>query len=195
MLEIKTKIYPAPPINLREVLRYAGVGTADGTTLSLIQDCIKEAEPHLSFRVCCAEISRSSEYAPLIFGMAGTGEYLSKSEGAVIFVATVGIEIDRLIAKYSRISASKALLIQAIGAQRIEALCDVFSREYSDELLGRGYKALRRISPGYGSFGLEAQRELFSILELNKRIGLSLNDSLIMSPSKSVTAIFGFEKL
>ena len=43
---------------------------------------------------------------------------------AVFFVATVGIEIDRLIKKYSVLSPTKAVIFQAIGAERIESLCN-----------------------------------------------------------------------
>lgn len=51
----------------------------------------------------------------------------------LLFGATVGVEIDRLIAKYGRISPARALMLQAIGAERIEALCDAFCREYAEE--------------------------------------------------------------
>lgn len=48
-----------------------------------------------------------------------------------------------------------------------------------------------RFSPGYGDLPLSAQREIFAVLDCGKRIGLMLNDSLLMSPSKSVTAFVG----
>ena len=39
-----------------------------------------------------------------------------------------------------------------------------------------------------GDLSLSVQKEIFSLLECEKRVGLCLNDSLLMSPSKSVTA-------
>ena len=88
----------------------------------------------------------------------------------------------------------KALLIQAIGAERIEALCDEFCRETSEALEKNGFSVKKRISPGYGKFPLSAQKTLFSFMDFRGKIGLTLNESLIMSPTKSVTAIFGFVK-
>jgi len=35
------------------------------------------------------------------------------------------------------------------------------------------------------------QRDIFAVLDCPRKIGLSLNGSLLMSPSKSVTAIIG----
>ena len=41
---------------------------------------------------------------------------------------------------------------------------------------------------------LEVQKEIFQVLNCNKHIGASLNSSLLMSPSKSVTAFIGIAK-
>ena len=108
-----------------------------------------------------------------------------------IFAATVGLGLDRLIGKYSRLAPAKALFFQAIGAERIEALCDQFCAALKKRLQTEGLYLRPRFSPGYGAFPLAAQREIFRLLDCPKRIGLTLNESLLMSPSKSVTALAG----
>ena len=112
-------------------------------------------------------------------------------ERVVLFAATVGHTIDRLIARYGKIAPSRALLLQAIGAERVEALCNRFCDELAKEARARGLATRPRFSPGYGDLSLELQRELFRILDCPRRIGLSLNQSLLMSPTKSVTALVG----
>ena len=82
----------------------------------------------------------------------------------------------------------KALLFQAMGGERIEALCDVFCDSIAEEY-GVGLKP--RFSPGYGDLSIECQKEIFDILGYQKKIGLTLTDSFMMSPTKSVTALFG----
>ena len=109
----------------------------------------------------------------------------------VLFGASIGIEIDRLIAKYSRVSPLKALVFQAIGAERIERLCDEFSRDIAKEKGLEGKTCRPRFSPGYGDLPIEMQREIFKVLDCQRKIGLTLNASMIMSPTKSVTAIIG----
>ena len=107
--------------------------------------------------------------------------------------ATVGIEIDRLIARYSKIQPSRSVMLQAIGTERVEALCDVFCTELSAER--EESKLHSRFSPGYGDLPLDIQREIFRALECGKRIGVTLGENLFMTPTKSVTAIIGVEKV
>ena len=109
----------------------------------------------------------------------------------ILFAATIGLGTDRLIARYSRTSPAKALCFQAIGAERIESLCDVFNKEVSQQCRRNGFFTRPRFSPGYGDLPLDVQKSIFSVLDCPRKIGLSLNESLLMSPSKSVTAIIG----
>ncbi|MBR3258643.1 MAG: vitamin B12 dependent methionine synthase, partial [Eggerthellaceae bacterium] len=45
--------------------------------------------------------------------------------------------------------------------------------------------------PGYGDLPLEVQPDLLGLLDASRRLGITLSDSLLMSPTKSVTAIVG----
>ena len=65
--------------------------------------------------------------------------------------------------------------------------CDDMKKEYSD------CEHTSRFSPGYGDFDIGFQKEIFKLLNCPKNIGLSLCDSFIMSPSKSVSAIIGLK--
>ena len=108
----------------------------------------------------------------------------------VLFCATVGIEIDRRIARYALTSPARAAVLDAAGGALVEALCDKLTERLSAELAPARFGA--RFSPGYGNFPLTAQRQVFSLLELS-RIGVGLNDSLLLSPAKTVTAIMGIK--
>ena len=116
---------------------------------------------------------------------------LENCDEAIVFAATVGIELDRAIAKYSALSQAKALILQAIGTERIESLCDMFCKEISAEMAALNKGVKNRFSPGYGDFSIETQRDIFRILKPLNKMGVFLNESLLMSPSKSVTAIIG----
>ena len=48
-----------------------------------------------------------------------------------------------------------------------------------------------RFSPGYGDMPLDDQHALFRILNVSRRIGISLSESGLMIPQKSVTALIG----
>lgn len=185
---------PAEP-SVKEILRYAGVKHPDNEILPLIESCINEIKEKLSFRVCYRVLSVNINEDVCDFGdfkvnSKDLAKNLKDSEQVLIFASTIGIEIDRVIAKYSRISPSKALIFDALGAERIEALCDSFCEEFSKE---NCVLLKPRFSAGYGDLPLTVQREIFSQLAPERKIGLTLNESLLMSPSKSVTAFAGIE--
>lgn len=78
--------------------------------------------------------------------------------------------------------------MQAIGAERIEALCDTFCKDMENDFVLKP-----RFSPGYGNLPLQIQKDIISVLDCPKQIGLTLNSSMLMSPTKSVTAITGIK--
>ena len=52
-----------------------------------------------------------------------------------------------------------------------------------------------RFSPGYGDMPLAQTREICAVLQTEKSIGLSVSQSGIMIPRKSVTAILGISSI
>ncbi len=193
---VYTRIYEAPAFDRREILRYAGVRGEAPELDSLLQSCLDEVRGKLTYKVCYCEFPLTFHGGRLDLGFVETdSEGLKKNlmgcDRIVLFAATVGIEIDRLIARYSSVSPTRSLLFQAIGAERIECLCDVFEREIAARKAGVGLGIRPRFSPGYGDFPLDVQSDIFAVLDCQRKIGLTLNQSLLMSPSKSVTAIIG----
>lgn len=190
------KEYQAPPINRREILRYLGVKEETPEIAGLVDSCIKEAENCLSYRVCWGEfpIEADGETLNLCFCRTCSKDLcknLSGCRSIVLFAATVGLELDRLIAKYNRLQPSRAVALQALGSERIETLCDAFNADITKEKTAEGKGTRPRFSPGYGDLSLEVQKDIFAALNCNKNIGIGLNQSLMMTPSKSVTAIIG----
>ena len=190
------RTYPAPPVDRDEIFRYAACRRPGEEDRALLERCLEELGDRLRYSVCYTTVSVSVEGEETDLGFARSGSrdmarWLSGCREAVAFAATVGLELDRLISRYSRVSPSRALLFQAIGAERIEALCDAFCADMAAELARSGRGVTRRFSPGYGDLPLSLQRELFQVLDCPRKIGLSLNESLLMTPTKSVTALMG----
>lgn len=193
---IHTDTYPLPPVNRREVLRYAGVKAETPELSALLEEAVTEADPVLTGRVCWTEFPLNREGDALDLGFTKTESTalmrnLSGCDRIVVFGATLGLALDRLIARYGQCSPAKALMLQAIGAERIESLCDVFCENIRTEAAEGSLRTAPRFSPGYGDFPLEVQRDIFRVLDCSRKIGLTLNESFLMSPSKSVTAIIG----
>jgi len=189
-------VFPEPPFSQKEVLRYMGCRNANEDVTALAESVKNEAMPMLRYRVCWRELSvEYQETVLLIDGVSVESHDLSKAlkgcSRVLLFGATLGIEIDRLIAKYSHVLPSRALALQAFATERIEALCDAFLAERSAVYRENDIFLRPRFSPGYGDLPLRFQVELFRWLDCPRKIGLSLNESLLMSPTKSVTALVG----
>lgn len=195
MNTVYIKSFTPPPVDKGEVLRYMGVKTPDEQLLSLVDECINELEANLSFKVCFFETDVSFCDNSIDFCFCKTiSESLKRNlydcKKAVIFAATVGVGVDMLCTKYSKITPSKAVVFHALGTERVEALCDMFNDEIKLKATEQNLFTKPRFSPGYGDLSLEIQKDLFNVLSPQK-IGITLNDNLMMSPSKSVTAIIG----
>ncbi len=199
------------PVNYNEIKRYAGIRIAKTdaneqtdakeqadaaieTIEPYIDECIKEADSILRYdcvyRIEPISVSPAKDSVE-IAGVSFAGHHLAKNldgcSDVVMFAATLGMGFDRLIQKYAKLSLTKAVIMQAYGAERIESLCDAFCSD-----LKQNFAVVRpRFSPGYGDLPLAAQKPFLQILEAGKNIGIGLNESLLMSPSKSVSAFVG----
>ena len=76
----------------------------------------------------------------------------------------------------------------------IERYCDLLQEELLAQEARENNLFRPRYSPGFGDVTLEVQKIFFELLECQKNLALTLNDSLIMSPEKSVTAFIGVYK-
>lgn len=193
---VLTKFYDEPPVNKREIMRYSGCRGENSRIEELVNECLSECKGVFSCKVCYREfdVNISGDVVNIGFTESSSvslKKNLSGCNKVVAFAATVGIGIDRLIARYSHSDSAKAVIMQAIGAERIERLCNVFCEDVKIFARKERLYVRPRFSPGYGDFIIDKQRDFFSVLDCPRKIGVSLSDSLLMTPTKSVTAIIG----
>ncbi len=109
----------------------------------------------------------------------------------MLFAATLGVSVDVLLQRYGKLQMSRAVVLQAVSVAMLESFCDETMERLKKEYLEQELYLRPRFSPGYGDFSLECQRQIIPALDLNRRLGVTLTDSLLMVPSKSVTAVAG----
>ena len=200
-------------VNVREIYRYLGYGAniPDDNIKSMIEtvleNLIQVIKPKSIYNIYDC---RSAETEVMLIG-EGDKTNLNVSEAVVfesrnlasnlrqcsrvvLLAATLGIEADKLMQKYELLNMAKASMVQSCGAACIEAYCDILQENICEEAskcFGEKMYLRPRFSPGYGDLALENQKQIFSMLECTKRAGITLTDSLIMYPTKSVTAFIG----
>lgn len=188
---IYIKNYDDIAVDFNEIYRYAKITPPTAELVQLVDECVTEVD--ISPRVCYGGFDITVTDNTVDFGAfkaisRDLAKNLRDCERAVIFCATIGIDADRLIKKYEVAKPSRAVILQAIATERIEALCNAFNNEIKER-----HKATPRFSAGYGDFDIAYQRDIFKVLTPERNIGVTLTDSLLMSPTKSVTAVIGIK--
>lgn len=190
------KEFEEPPFDKKEILRYAKVKEPTPEIEALLDECIAQVKGKLSYKVVYRVYPMDNDRRTVDLGFAKTdSEFLIHGLWCcfhvAVFTATVGLYIDRLVRRYAVVSPAKALLIDAIGAERVEALCDAFCAFLKEEMAKEKRETRSRMSPGYGDIPLSLQKDIFAVLDCPKSIGVSLGESYLMTPRKSVTALVG----
>lgn len=183
------------PFNKKEALRYSGIkGAPTENELSLLEECgnliLNHTAPKAVYEVVSAKFPSADTVDFGAFTVKSKMLYknLYGCCKAVIFGATLGIGVERLIA-VNRLSPSRQLFISACATSMIEEFCNKIFLDIKQELDNEYLRP--RFSPGYGDFDISHQKDIFSVLSLEKRLGLTLTDSFLTVPVKTVTAISG----
>lgn len=188
-------------IHKSEIYRYLGykTGMPIEDTVSvmvdeILQNVLTGSRPKVCYKRFFVELGEETDFGFMRVKSKALATNLAGCSEAVIFAATIGIYTDRQIQKETILSPSRACVYQAVGATVIEAVCDEFNEWIRRNEENKGNSLKPRYSPGYGDVSLEIQKDIFRELDCAKWIGVTLTDSLLMIPEKSVTAIIGIKK-
>ena len=188
--------------DLREITRYLGYYgvTPDESMMREIDQCINELEKVITPRFVYDRFGllqkEEGDGSVLSFGGIETGSRdlarnLKGCTEVYIMAVTLGPGPDRLVRRASVGRMSRALIYQAAAAAMTEAWCDEINERIRSEAARDGLYTKPRFSPGYGDLPLSVQKQISGLLNMPKEIGVSLTESLLMTPSKSVTALIG----
>ena len=191
--------------DLKEVARYLGYRKAAGPDVDvtvLMEKAAKEMQAVMKaqavfevFDLDCPvkpdnDTLPKISFADVTLQSRDLGNNLKDCKKVALLAATLGPQVDALIRRHSSMDPVYASILQATGAMFIEELVDITNSEIKKIAEAQGLKTRPRYSPGYGDVPLEVQKDFFRLLPCT-RIGLTLMDTLIMAPEKSVTAFVG----
>ena len=186
------------PFDEKEILRYAMLPSFLPAPEELpMKESLEAAKGAVQCRAvwCRYPLKRDGEELDLGFARTtsqGLKRHLEGCDEIILFACTAGAEMDRRIGRAKLQSPAKGLLMHAIGAQQVEGGCDRLCRQLADQFPDK--ELTDRYSPGYGDLPLEMQRDVMTALDCGRTVGITLTDSLLMTPSKSVTAIIGMKE-
>ena len=114
---------------------------------------------------------------------------LQDCKKAVLLGATLGTEIEALLQRAQVQNMADAVILDCCASSAIENVCDHFCEDLQQAVAPK--YLTDRFSPGYGDLPFSQQPDFCRILDLGRRIGVTLSPGGIMIPQKSVTAILG----
>jgi 5-methyltetrahydrofolate--homocysteine methyltransferase len=180
--------------NKKEALRYFRAQPGDVQAEAAIDVAYEKLRNELQPRYtvkrfgCCADDDSVQLDNGTVFHSKALARYMGESTELFLFGATLGSRVDVALRRMAMTSVAEAGAGQAVAAALIETYCDDCCAELQKQLPSNK-KMKWRFSPGYGDWALEEQKILFSVLDCAHTIGLTLTESCMMAPVKSVTAV------
>ena len=178
-------------------LKYLGYldNQVDSNTEILLNECLKELEqvtPKFMYQrytlthhpLTIKELNLSINYPDLI-------DLFDSCDRIVIIACTLGLQLDQQLRYYSKINLTKMTVMDALASSYIEIKCDEYEAKQN---FG---KRTFRFCPGYGNVPLELNKNLANALNCSKHIGLTVQESNLLLPQKSMIGLIGLgdEKL
>lgn len=168
-------------LSIYTYLGYKGIA-ADAQTDEEIGQCLGELEGVIRFSYTFKQL----DVLPEFLSKQPYCDFLKGCKSIVLCATTLGVEVDRRIKYLSKIDMRKSLIFDACASAALEWLADEYEGKFGEE---RTY----RFCPGYGGSDIKDLQYIFTFLRPEK-IGISLTDSGLMLPQKSMAGIIGIGK-
>ena len=181
-------------MNKQTIRHYLHASTImDEYSEHLIDECIEEVQKYAQFKVVYQIFHLSHQ--PLMLeeiqfplSSQDLAFYLQDCQECMIIACTLGVLIDRQMKYYEHIDMSKAIVFDAVSNAYLEECCDQYEKTL-------GYQSYTfRLAPGYGDIPLDLNKTFASLLQMDKKLGVSFNASGLMIPMKSMIGIIGLGK-
>jgi hypothetical protein len=187
-------------LDREEVKRYLGMSgkTVPAETEHQIDSCIQETlrvirprAVYLRKAFQATEDGFQIQGSPLYLSGKSIQPFLEGAAEAWFLAVTVGQGMDRLIRTVMVSRPEESIILDCCGAVAVEAAADLLQAALLQTVTQEGLQLTPRFSPGYGDLPIELQRDFLNLLDAQRKIGLTITESSMLVPSKSITALIG----
>ncbi|MFQ9126363.1 MAG: hypothetical protein ACLR4Z_05655 [Butyricicoccaceae bacterium] len=183
----------------REALRYMGYHGAepDAAVAESLERCAAELQTAVQPKSISARFPLSfigentMQIGDLTVTSANLARNLRGCTEVYLMAATLGIGADRLIARASAVRMSDAVILQAVAAASDRDLLRRGERCAAAHGGAGGAVLPSALQSRLRRFSIEHQRDFSRLLDTPRKIGLTVTESCLLAPIKSVTAVIG----
>ncbi len=195
-------VYHAPllQVDVKETRRYAGLQKAEDFGEERIARACEEARllafPRGIWQIYDYDCESQTVLAEEPFTILGksVGKHLSGCDRIILLAATAGEEIEQHVTKlFEEGEYNASVLLDAAATAAVEQIADAMEKAMRAQMMREGYVMRWRFSPGYGDWPLEQQPEMMRLTHAEE-IGITLSESFMLIPRKSITAVIGLIK-
>jgi len=112
-------------------------------------------------------------------------------DDVICFIATIGDGIEKEIARLTDEGRLfNAYILESMGSMAVESMVDSFCKDMEIKYTAQDKGITLRFSPGYCDWPVAEQKKLFRIVD-SGHINVTLTDSCLMHPRKSISGVFG----
>ena len=184
-------------IDTEETKRYAGLSRKADFSVELLTEACTQAQllaiPRGVWQVYAYDQDMHTIMAaePFVLTADSVIRHLSGAVEVAVMAVTIGIPLEQEVSNlFSQNKYTAGLLLDAAGTTAVEVACDAVCNIIAQHAGRSGLTAGRRFSPGYGGWPIDVQPEILS-LAAGATIDLSVTDTKMLVPRKSVTAVIG----
>ena len=179
-----------------EALRYLAIARPDEGSLEAIEPVAAALEEALTPRFTFAVFpvrhtpeGEALEGSELVLPGEMAKTMLRECSHAVLLLCTLGAGFEARLRAASARDIAQAAMLDACGSAYVEAGCDAAEQAVAARFPEK--HLTDRFSPGYGDLPLALQPALCAALNAQRRLGVTVTESMLMVPMKTVSAVIG----
>lgn len=185
--------------DLKEAARYLGYGSNPPDEKTMGEMLVITEELEASAKGKWTYGSYDLEFSEDCIRLRGTGieltgknirRILANAGTAYIMACTIGPQAERIIQLKKLQSATSGMIADACASALVEGYADLCQKEIEGNLKSNQTLSFR-FAPGYGDLPLATNKMILEELRAEKRIGIHLTETMLMTPRKSIVAILG----
>ncbi|MGI6590142.1 MAG: vitamin B12 dependent methionine synthase [Eggerthellaceae bacterium] len=187
-------------VKREEALHYLGYGGQEITPgltdriEELCARCERTSNPGFTYRIFPADDTRGDirlTGTTLVLTGSDIYAHLKGAEQVAVLAATAGLGNERELRRLSATNGLDAAIYGAAGSAFVESVADACNARIVEEAKAHDLWCNWRFSPGYGDLPLSLQPAIIRVLDADKRLGITVTDTNLLLPAKSVTAFVG----
>ncbi len=199
------KSYQIDALDRKEVLRYLGyrgqevTPELDARLDAAIASCLAIGRARASIAVY--DVAGREELpdgtpqvtlADTALTLVGTSmqRHMRGARKVGVLAVTIGMGVERELKRLSLTDRLGQVLFDAAATTMVERAADAAEATLVGMAAREGLYTNFRFSPGYGDMPMQTQHVLLDALDA-RRLGITLSPTLLMTPTKSVTAVVG----